>query len=181
MRHTFKYFRNHLYRRPYPCSSSTAGKLKKTAGKQLRAFAETKREQWRGLSSVGYTYFSSKRHYLQDQKALTAVSRLLSIFGSIEFSDHWHWQSDCLILAGFDTNSQFLLKPSTIPLHPSWETLLPTSQEHVPAIQGMMYWWVMGSAGTATKKNTEADSGIPVDRFNTHPERLHLFLPKSVT
>ena len=37
------------------------------------------------------------------RQTLTIVSRHPQYCASVDFSDHWCWESDCLILVGFDT------------------------------------------------------------------------------
>lgn len=48
---------------------------------------------------MGYFCFGFKTHWIRFKKLLIAISRLPSTYASIDYSSHWHWESDRLMLA----------------------------------------------------------------------------------
>lgn len=67
------------------------------------------------IFQMGFMYFRCRRHWAKFQRTLTVVSKHASTEASIGFKDHWHWKSDCFILALFDAKvSVCIAKMKTI-------------------------------------------------------------------
>lgn len=65
-----------------------------------------------GHFPAGYVHFGFKTHWLKSEKVPTTVSKLASTVANVEFSDHWYWESDRLILSWFDTKVSVLRSQS---------------------------------------------------------------------